>query len=53
MTAENRVEVPKGHDRTQTERKVSHIHMVEAACGWAKIECSAGKYAIDEVALEV
>ena len=53
MAAENGVKVPKGRDRTQTERKVSHIHMVEAACGRTKIECSAGEYTIDEVASEV
>jgi hypothetical protein len=27
--------------------------MVKAACGWAKVECSTGKYTIDEVVLEV
>jgi len=53
MAAKNRVEVPEGGNSTQPERKVSHVYMVKAACGWAKVERSAGEYAIDEVTLEI
>ena len=53
MATEDRVEVPEGGDCTPAERKVSHVYVVKAARSWAKVECSARKYAIDEVTSEV
>jgi hypothetical protein len=53
MATEDRIEVPEGGDCTPAERKVSHVYVVKAARGWAKIECSARKDAIDEVTPEV